>query len=64
MIREESGYWKQGAFYPYIKGEYYLEHPTVIVNGEVLNTCVNISFRYRSTPEEAELLDRICGVKE
>ena len=64
MIREESGYWKNGAFYPYIKGEYYLENPTVIVNGEVLNTLVNVSFRYRSTSEEAELLKKICGAKE
>jgi len=59
MIREESGYWKQGAFYPYIKGEYYLENPEITVNGEKVNACIDISFSFRATKEETEILKKM-----
>ncbi len=59
MIREESGYWKNGAFYPYIKGEYYLENPEITINGEKVKACIDISFKFRATREEDELLRSI-----
>ena len=59
MIREESGYWESGAFYPYVKGECYVKNPELIVNGEKLKSCIDISFKFRATSEEADILRKV-----
>jgi len=60
-IKESEGYWKNGAFYPYIDGELVIPDAEITVDGVKMSGGFTVKTSFKATGEWYKTLKGLFG---